>query len=120
MREYVHMHLEIDDTVTNMQLKEIIRDSIEERGIKNIYKILLCGFRNADIEFDVSNTDPFGNILEIVDETKPAYRFEKLKEKNKDNLLGKYIESIGDCESDSLEYMALYEGVEALLETKKG
>lgn len=120
MREYVHMHLEIDDTVTNMQLKEIIRDSIEDRGIKNIYKILLRGFRNADIEFDVSNTDPFGNILEIVDETKPAYRFEKLKEKNKDNLLGKYIESIGDCESDSLEYMALYEGVEALLETKKG
>lgn len=120
MREYVHLKLEINDSITNMQLKEIIQQKISERGVKNIYKIVLCGFRNADIEFDVSRIDPFENILEIIDETKPAYRFEKLKEQNKDNLLGKYIESIGNCESDSLEYMALYEGVEALLETKKG
>lgn len=120
MREYVHLRLEINDSITNMQLKEIIQEKISERGVKNIYKIVLCGFRNADIEFDVARIDPFGNILEIIDETKPAYRFEKLKEQNKDNLLGKYIESIGNCESDSLEYMALYEGVEALLETKKG
>ncbi len=120
LREYVHMCLEIDETVTNMQLREIIKISIEKRGIKNMYKIILKGFRNADIEFDVSNTDPFGNILEIVDKTKPAYHFEELKEKNKDNLLGKYIESMGNCELDSLEYMALYEGVSALLETKKG
>lgn len=120
MREYVHMRLKIDDTVTNMQLKEMIKERIEKRGIKNIYKIILSGFRNTDIEFDVLNTDPFGNILEIVDETKPAYRFEQLQGKNRDNLLGKYIESMGNCEPDSLEYMALYEGVEALLETKKG
>ncbi len=118
--EFDHMRLKIDDTVTNMQLKEMIKERIEKRGIKNIYKIILSGFRNTDIEFDVLNTDPFGNILEIVDETKPAYRFEQLQGKNRDNLLGKYIESMGNCEPDSLEYMALYEGVEALLETKKG
>ena len=95
MREYVHMRLEMNDTITNMQLKEIIKESIRKAGNKKYYKIILSGFRNTDIVFDVSNTDPFGNILEIADETKPAYRFEELREKNKDNLLGKYMRNYG-------------------------
>ena len=64
--------------------------------------------------------DPYGNILEVVDESKPAYQFDKLKEENKDNLLGNYIEVFSDCAKDSIEWMVLYEGVEALLETKRG
>lgn len=118
-REYVHMKVDVDEMMTNLQVKEILQEKIQKRGIQHIYKIILCGFRNPDIEFAVSNMESFGNVLEVVDETKPAYHFEKLREQNRDNLLGNYIKSFEGCEPDSVEYLALYEGVEALLETKR-
>ena len=74
---------------------------------------LLTGNSRKDFPAD-------GYVLEVVDESRPAYRFAKLKEENQDNLLGRFIEALVDYPKDSVEYMALYEGVEALLETKRG
>ena len=54
-------------------------------------------------------------MLEILDETIPAYDFEKLYAENKETLLGRYIEKFAGCEEGSVEYCALCEGVEALL-----
>ena len=62
----------------------------------------------------------FGNIVAIEDETKPAPDFVKLKERNQENLLGRFNESLDDYEEGSMEYEALCEGVKALLETKRG
>lgn len=70
--------------------------------------------------YDVSGMDAYGNVLEFVDETKPAYDFEMLAEQNKDNLLGVYIESLKQSPEGSEEALALFEGVKALLETKRG
>lgn len=53
-------------------------------------------------------------MLEILDETIPAYDFEKLYAENKETLLGRYIEKFAGCEEGSVEYCALCEGVEAL------
>ena len=64
--------------------------------------------------------DTFGNVIEIVDDTRPAFDFIRLLTVNRDNLLGKYIEGFGDAEPDSVEYEALCAGVQALLETKRG
>ena len=64
--------------------------------------------------------DTYGNIIELTDETRPAYEFEKLMDQNQDNLLGQYIKSLKDYEEDSIEYMALCEGVQALMETRRG
>ena len=36
-----------------------------------------------------------------------------------DYLLGRYIESLRECEDGSVAHMALYEGVQALLDTKR-
>lgn len=64
--------------------------------------------------------DPYGNIIEIVDKTYPAYDFGKLKEQNQANILGQFIASFeGDAEG-SIEYEALCEGVHALMETRRG
>ena len=70
--------------------------------------------------YDLESMDVYGNILEIVDDTKPAYDFEKLERQNKDNLLGRYIERLKGSEKGSIEYQALFEGVQALLDTKRG
>lgn len=119
-REYIHMKLQVNKEMTNLEAKELLKKKIQEMGVQNIYKVVLTGFRNEYTTFDVDTMDDYGNVLEIVDESRPAYRFDKLKEENKDNLLGNYIEAFSGFPKDSVEYMALYEGVEALLETKRG
>ena len=43
-----------------------------------------------------------------------------LKNENKGNILGQYIESLSGYPADSLEYQALCEGVQALMETRRG
>ena len=45
--------------------------------------------------------------------------FEKLKNENKGNILGQYIEA-GGVSGRQLEYQALCEGVRALMETRRG
>nr|WP_317282921.1 DNA repair exonuclease [uncultured Sellimonas sp.] len=121
-REYIHTEILVDQTMNGKILEEEIRKTIEEDGRENMYRITLTGFRDPDIEFAVDLMDPYGNIIDIIDMTNPSYDFEKLERKNRDNLLGKYIRSFQNAgqEDELLEEMALYEGVRAILETRKG
>lgn len=119
-REYVHLIVSVDETMTNGALKEMIREKIQARGLENIYKFILQGYRDTDISFELESVKNFGNIIEIIDETKPSYDFEKLFNKNQGNLLGRFIESLKENEEESVEQLALYEGVQALMETKRG
>ena len=119
-RENIHLNLKVNEKVTNGFLKDMVRETIQKYGLENIYKFVLSGFRDIDIIFELESIIGFGNIIEIVDETKPALDFEKLQAKNQGNLLGKYIECFKDAEEDSIESQALYEGILALMETKRG
>jgi len=119
-REYIHADINVDENMTGGALKQAIRAYIKQQGDENLYKITLRGFRDPDILFDLEDMDVVGNLIEIVDETSPAYDFNKLYEKNQNNLLGKFIKELMESEKDSVRYQALYEGVQALLETKKG
>ena len=89
---------------------------MEKRGTQNLYKFILRGLRDPDVEFETQYMDFYGNIIEIEDETCPAYDYQTLYEENRDNVLGKYIEEFLGCEEGSVEYQALQAGVQALLE----
>lgn len=119
-RENIHLKLEVDSEMTNGGLKDLIREKIQEYGLENIYKFVLTGYRDPDIEFETESIQNFGNIMEIVDETKPALNFDKLYTNNQENILGRFIECFSDAEEGSVERQALYEGVLALVETKRG
>ena len=108
--------MELSDTIGS--IRDYIREQISEYGKENVYKIILKGRKSAEIVFDTKHMDEFGNIVEIVDESRPAYDFAKLLRENSDNLIGKYIEAFSGCSEDSVEYQAMCEGVEALLENK--
>lgn len=114
-REYIQLPVDVTKDLTGYGLKEKIRRAVEERGTQNIYKILLQGFRDPQTLFDLAGMDGYGNIIEWLDETKPAYDMAKLKAQNPDNLLGKLIDRLGGYDEDSVEYRALCEGVQALL-----
>ena len=119
-REYIHAEVAVDENTTGRELKEKIGEMISEQGTQNLYKITLTGRKNPDVEYDLSGMDVYGNILEFADETSPAFDFEKLERQNRENLLGVYIESMKDSPKGSEEYLALFVGVRALLDTKRG
>lgn len=119
-REYKHLSIEVDETMTNGAVKEKLRETIEAYGTEHMYQFTLKGFRDADIQFELEGAKAYGNVIEILDETQPSYDFEKLMEQNQGNLLGKFVESLMGSEEGSVEYQALFEGVQALVETKRG
>ena len=45
---------------------------------------------------------------------------ESLYAKNEGNLIGKFIDCFKDADEESVEKQALYEGIQALMETKRG
>lgn len=119
-REYIHAAVPVEEGMTGGALKDWIRNYIGEHGLENMYKFILQGFRDADVQFDLESAKSFGNVFEVVDETNPSYDFDKILEKNQGNLLGRYIESLKDYDKGSVECQALHLGVQALMETKRG
>lgn len=119
-REYIELPVAVTARTTQEMLRDQIHAAIEEKGTRNLYKVILKGVRDPDFLFAPEQADRLGNIVEWRDETGPAYPFEVLWNKNKDNLLGKYIASFREADPGSVEYQALCEGVHALLETKRG
>lgn len=119
-REYIHTKVEMAEQMTQRELKNEIKNKIEQLGTENIYKIIVKGFRAQDLELELEDMDVYGNIIEFVDNTQPYFDFEKLYRMNASNLLGRYIESLRGSEPGSVEYEALFEGVRALTEVKEG
>ena len=56
-----------------------------------------------------------GRILEVTDETLPAFHLEQLRRQYRGQLIGDFIESFGDGPTDIIEEKALRYGLAALL-----
>ena len=120
VREYIHIDVQVNKKMTGYELMETVRDQMQDYGAQNIYKITLTGFRDPEMQYNYESIENCGNIVELVDATKPAYDFDKLQMQNADNILGAYIESLREYDEDSIEYLALCAGVQALMETRRG
>ena len=117
-RENIHMDIKVNKEMTAYEIREMVKETIEEKGSHNIFKIRLTGYKDPELYLDMEALDVYGNITEIEDYTQPAYNMEKIYQQNKDNILGGLIEKLRDSGENSIEYMALCEGVRALMETR--
>ncbi len=115
-RQYIPMNVTVHENMTNGSLKEFVTQQIEEKGIQNMFKITLIGERDVDIQFEPETLDVYNNVLEVIDKTYPAFDYKKLYHENKENLIGCFIDSIGTCDKDTVEFLALQEGIRALLD----
>lgn len=118
-REYIHMDLQVTPELTNYSLMEKLRQEMKAQGSQNLYKVTLKGKRDPEITFATEDLLYAGNVVEILDTTKPAFDYEELRKNNMDNILGLFIDSFKDVDEDSLEYKALSEGVRALLDSRE-
>lgn len=118
-RKYIRLSIKVDIMATNGTIIDAIKKEIHHYGKDNLYVITLVGSRDRDIHFDIESFYPYGNIVEIIDETKPDYDFEQLQKENEDNIIGLYIKMISENKGDELvKDKALYYGMEALLGAK--
>lgn len=118
-REYIHLEIPVELSDTIGSIRDYIREQISEYGKENVYKIILKGKRDTNVIFDTERMVSGLNVMEIIDETVPAYDFERLYEEHKETILGRYIDCFRGCGEESIEYQALYEGVTALLGSRQ-
>ena len=117
-REYVPISIEVNPQMTQFELANEISVAMEEKGLDNIFVVTIEGFRNGEIFFSSSRIMELGNIIKVIDESKPNFDIEKLYHQYKGSLIGDYIEYFTDKE-DETSQKAFYYGLNALLEAKR-
>lgn len=118
--QYFHETFETDADTSNGELLKAVRERIEALGRENIYKLVLQGTRNPEIEFLTESLKALGRIVEIQDNTIPDYDYETLWSENRNNLIGIFIEGIRRSgKSDEIADKALYYGIDALIKAKE-
>lgn len=119
IRQYKKIPLQIDQKATNGTIADLIKTVINEYGTNHIYAFTLTGSRDRDVLFDTEMLLRYGNIIEIIDDTRPDYDFMELQQENADNIIGLYIKNINEHNgNDIIINKALYYGMEALLGAK--
>ncbi len=114
-REYVLLEVPVTEEDTTFSLRDRLEQMITQRGWQNIYRVILRGSRDPRVHFDTEKLMDFGMVLDVEDQTVPAFHLEELKRKYAGQLIGRYIESFEGKAPDEVEEMALQIGLEALL-----
>ena len=115
---YLDLNFDVKEKTTQFELEEWIHKAILENGEENIYRVRLRGFRDVKTEFSARRLEQSGNVLEVVDETHPAYNFTELSQIYEGGLIGKYVDYFAGSD-DSVRKKALFYGIEALLDAKR-
>jgi len=111
------LNIETDSAMAQFELEAKICEEMAQNNRNDIYTVILNGYRNGEIFFSAKNIMELGNVVKVIDETKPDYDVEKLYLQHKGSLIGDYIEQFADKESE-VEQKAFYYGLNALLEAK--
>ena len=115
-RSYQNLLLTVREGSTQHTLEEMLRNEIMKRGGKNIYRVIIQGTRSPGSLLLAERLKSMGNIVEVLDESRPAYDLEKLHEQYKGTLIGDYIEQFPDNgRRPVVQDKALYHGLQALL-----
>lgn len=114
-RSYQKLILTVREDSTQFSLEEMMKMDIMKRGGKNIYKVVLQGCHAPETLLFPEKLKAFGNVAEILDETRPAYDLEALSRRYSGTLVGDYIEYFRKKDMTLVEEKALYYGLQALL-----
>lgn len=115
-RQYIHFTVAVDGHMPWGMIVDFVSEEIEKRGTQHIYKVILNGFIDPDIDVDMEQIYRLGYVIEVDDQTEPDYDFDALYAANKDNVIGMYIQRVRSLPAEeSSKKKALYYGMKALL-----
>lgn len=116
--QYVSLAVNVTPKTTNTELASMISQAISKRGVKNIYRFIIRGMRDPDIEFDLDVLESRFRIAEITDLSEPQYDFARLFREHPSDMVGFFIQEFHREEMSPVEKKALYYGINALLQTQ--
>jgi len=119
-REYVPLEFKVTPQMTELSLCSELFAMLKAQGLQHMYLVTLAGKRAQEI---VWNTEALisvlqskgANLIELKDGTAPDFQVEKLREEQKDTLVGRFIERMDAIEDYALGQQALQYGLQALL-----
>ncbi|MCD7716403.1 MAG: DNA repair exonuclease [Lachnospiraceae bacterium] len=114
-RQYRKESVMVTEEDTTFSVREKIAGLVREKGSQDTYRITLTGERHPQFCPDYREYLKCGRILDIEDQTVPAFHLEELKRQYHGQLIGDFIESFGDGPANLTEKKALAYGLEALL-----
>lgn len=115
-RQYIELVIPVTATSTLGEILDDAEEFIQRNGREHIYRIHLEGMRDASLVLEEEEFYNLGNIVEVLDETRPDYDFQQLRMKYAGTLVAEYIDSFLNKEPmTQVERKALYYGIDALL-----
>lgn len=118
LRSYQNLVLAVDQNTTQYALEDMLRKEVMKRGGRNIYRLIIKGKLSPDNVLLPERLHGLGNIVEIMDESRPAYQLESLYRQYRGSLDRGLYQNFFKERSDSSGEKALYYGLQALLTTK--
>ena len=119
-REYIPLEVEVTTETTELSLCEKICLEIRNRGMQHMYMVTLVGTRSREMVWKESVLleavqNRGGLVVEFQDASVPDFPIERLKEEQKGNLIGQFIEAMEQQEDRELASQALQYGLQAML-----
>ena len=125
-RQYRELILPVTEESTIHEVCDQIREQIDRQGVEHLYQVLLQGYRDPEMFFDIEHLMDLLNeyrVVEILDQSKPYFDFEQLKQENRDNLIGQFLVRVEvlypAVEQQEQRERIMAAGVTALLSTMK-
>jgi DNA repair protein SbcD/Mre11 len=114
-RSYIALTVTVTEEETQYSLESRLEKELRQLGEEHIYQIFLEGYRSPQMEFSAVSLQTLGNILDVLDDTCPAFDFEAIKVQYEGSLIGEYITHFLKKDRTIIENKALYYGLHALL-----
>lgn len=114
--EYAVMNLKVTSDITTGALEDFVKQRLEQAPEYMIFKVVLTGFFDGNAPLETENIEKLDRVIQVVNQCQPDYDFERLKRQYGQQLIGKYIQAMEKLPQDEVAKLALYYGVEALLE----
>ena len=111
--EYRQVTITVNPSSTSAQITDTLREKLDHNE-RYFYRIALAGERAPDIRFDPEIIMMAGQIVDITDNTIPAFDLDRLREEHSHDLISHYIEKLSG--GSALERKALSYGLAALLD----
>ena len=111
-RSYKRVEITVSGKSSTAGVLDELREKLSEYGMGNIYTVVLKGngFDNVDKEALLSA----GNILEVCEDARPVYDYDRLYREHKGDIIGRFLE-ISDKYQDECGVKARDYGLFALL-----
>lgn len=116
--QYISLVIHITPEITNLELQTLLKEEMEARGRKNIYRFRLKGICHPMTSFDLESLKKQYRIIDVINQCEPDFDYELLYKEHKGDMIGLFIDRFYKPDMKPTEKKALIYGLKALMTNK--